>query len=376
MQAALGGRGAGNLPQSEDCLTLNIWAPRDARQAPVMFWIHGGAFVEGSGALPYYNGSALARKGVVVVTINYRLGALGFFAHPELTAESPGEPAANFGLMDQIAALRWVRANIAQFGGDARSITIFGESAGANSVYLLMGSPEAKGLFARAIAESGPIFGPLRTLAQLSKVGEEHAGRWGATSLKALRALPARDLTVQGIRDAGPVIDGKYVVEQPRAAFAAGRQAAVPFLLGANSNEASLMALLGTPGDGTLFTNGGFLEPARFLASKMEGVGKPAYLYYFSYLPAARRDNSRGVAHGGEIPYVFDSTAADRKMADTVSDYWVNFAKTGNPNGPGLPEWPAYRTSTDRLLELGATIEVREHFRKQQLDTIERLRAR
>ncbi len=239
-----GGRG------SEDCLTLNIWAAAGARQAAVMFWIHGGAFIQGSGSLPFYEGAALARQGVVVVTINYRLGVLGFFAYPELSKQSPGEPAANFGLMDQIAALIWVRDNIASFGGDPRSVTIFGESAGAMSVYDLMISPPARGLFARAIAESGPILGPPRTLAQLERAGLERAKAWGAANLKELRALPAQALRGAGLRDSAPVIDGKYVPEAPRAAFAAGRQAAVPFLVGANSYEASLMSVLGLNTDG------------------------------------------------------------------------------------------------------------------------------
>ena len=218
IQAALGGIGAAGLPQSEDCLSLNVWAPRDARQAPVMFWIHGGAFVEGSGGSGIYNGAALARQGVVVVTINYRLGALGFFAHPQLSAESK-EPAANFGIMDQVAALAWVQKNIAAFGGDPRNVTVWGESAGAMSVYALMVSPPARGLFARAIAQSGPIFGPMPTLAQAERSGADRARAWGAADLKALRALPATTFASGGLRDAGPVIDGKYVPEEPRRVF-------------------------------------------------------------------------------------------------------------------------------------------------------------
>ena len=407
IQAALGGIGAITLAQSEDCLTLNVWAPKNARQAAVMFWIHGGAFVEGSGGIPMYNGAALAHQGVVVVTINYRLGPLGFLACPELSAESPGEPDANFGIMDQIAALQWVKKNIAAFGGDPRNVTIWGESAGAMSIYLLMISPPARGLFARAIAESGPIFGPMRTLAQAESSGAGRMHEWGAADLHVLRALPAKTFASAGLRDAAPVIDGKYVPEEPRRVFAEGRQAAVPFLLGANSFEASLMVLFGGIGQRLaemlgangrklysedprlraeqIFSDAGFLEPMRFLAGHTDQAGQAAWLYYFSYVAERRRTNSRGAMHGGEIPWVFDnlgsglmaavSTDADRRMADTVSGYWVNFARTGDPNGPALPRWPAYRASTDRLLELGAEITVREHFRKPQLDLIEQVRA-
>ena len=375
IQTAMGGQGGGRLPQSEDCLTLNVWAPADAHAAAVMVWIHGGAFVEGSGGLPFYNGAALAKQGVVVVTINYRLGVLGFFADPKLKGET-----GNFGIMDQIAALRWVQANIETAGGDPKNVTVFGESAGAMSVYALMTSPEARGLFAKAIAESGPIFGPMRTLAQMEKTDVERAVAWGATDAKALRALPVDKLKGGPLRDEQPVVDGKVITEDPRRVFAAGHQAAVPFLVGANSYEASLMAMLGSTGDAATFMNGGFLEPTRFLAASMDKVDQPAYLYYFSYVAERRRAEAKGAAHGGEVLYVFDNpvagaTAADRKMAETVSAYWVNFAKHGNPNGPGLVEWPAYSPATDRLLELGEKIEVRQHFKKQELDVIERLRS-
>jgi para-nitrobenzyl esterase len=406
IQAALGPLGTGGLPQSEDCLTLNVWAPANARQAAVMFWIHGGAFVEGSGGLAIYNGAALARQGVVVVTINYRLGPLGFFAYPGLNDES-GEPAANFGIMDQIAALGWVRRNIAAFGGDPHNVTAWGQSAGAMSVYDLMTSGPARGLFARAIAESGPILGPLRTLAQAQRSGEQRAREWGAEDLKALRALPARAFNNAGLRDAGPVIDGKYLSEEPRQAFAEGRQAPVPFLLGANSFEASLMgifpglagrlsAMLDENGRAPysggaqaraeqLFTDAGFLEPTRFLAGQMAKVAQPAWLYYFSFLNERRRARAPGVMHGGEIPFVFDNVTAgalaliatpeDRQMAQTVSGYWVAFARTGNPNGGGRPDWPGFEASTDKLLDLGPRVEVRQDFRKPQLDYIEQVLA-
>jgi para-nitrobenzyl esterase len=223
-----------------------------------------------------------------------------------------------------------------------------------------MESPPAKGLFAKAIAESGPMFGPMGTVEQAAQRGVERAKTWGASDLKELRAVPAEKFAGGALRDSQPVVDGKYVPEDVRAAFAAGHQAAVPLLIGDNSYEASLMAELHIQGDPANFMERGFLEPARFLAGRME----KAYLYYFSYVAERRRAGSKGVPHGGEIPYVFDhpgpmATSADLKMAHTVSAYWVNFAKTGNPNGSGLKEWPPYQVSTGRLLELGPEIVAR-----------------
>ena len=394
---------------SEDCLTLNVWAPKRASKAPVMFWIHGGAFVEGSGALAVYAGTSLARQGVVVVTINYRLGDFGFFAYPELSRESAPEPAANFGLMDQIAALRWVHKNIAAFGGDPGNVTIFGESAGAMSVNVLMMSPPARGLFQRAIAESGGGRVRILNVADLERSGVRKGQQWGAADLKALRGLSADTIQKgQGplsLAAYGPVADGKYVPAAPGTAFSEGKQAAVPFLLGANSFEASLMSLFGIGNDEILgravsrsdrvrelygddpqkaaqdlFTDALFLGPARHLATQMEKVHQPAYLYFFSYVAERRRSQARGAAHGSEIPFVFDqfpraiaflATPEDRRMADTMSAMWVQFARTGNPNRPGLPEWPAYTVAGDRLLEFGTSIAVRQHFRAERLDLLD-----
>jgi para-nitrobenzyl esterase len=395
-------------PMSEDCLTLNVWAPKGAQRAAVMVWIHGGAFLEGSGALALYAGTELARKGVVVVTINYRLGDFGFFAHPELSRESGAEPAANFGFEDQIAALGWVRQNIAAFGGDPQNVTIFGESAGGSSVNYLMISPPARGLFQRAIAESGGGQSNTRKLSDLEQEGVGRARLWGAASLAAMRALPAETIVATPRRLAlgalGPVVDGKYVLENLTDAFAEGKQAPVPFLLGANSFEASLMPLFGLTADAVmarfpghrdeirrfygddpqkaaqgLFTDTVFLGPARYLAAQMEKVKQPAWLYFFSYVVERRRGQAPGVQHGAEIPFVFDQfpailkpflTPQDLQMAGTVSGAWVQFAKTGDPTRAGLPEWPAYTAATDRLLEWGAPISVRQHFRAEQLDLL------
>jgi para-nitrobenzyl esterase len=401
-------RPAAGTTTSEDCLTLNVWAPKSVQEAAVMLWIHGGAFIEGSGALPIYAGTEMARQGVIVVTINYRLGGFGFFAHPVLSKESVGEPATNFGFQDQIAALRWVRQNIAAFGGDPQNVTIFGESAGGSSVNYLMLSPPARGLFQKAIAESGGGQSRTQTLAELEAEGAQRVQSWGAADLAAMRALPAetilktpRRLTLGGI---GPVVDGKFVLADPAYGFQQGKQAPVPFLLGANSYEASLMSMFGITADGmmagmlgngeklrqfygadpqkaapALFTDFVFLAPARYLAAQMEKVKQPAYLYFFSYRMERLRAQAPGAPHGGEVPFVFGhfpgalnalATAEDRKMAATVVAAWAQFAKTGNPNRDGSPEWPAYTASTDRIFEWGSPIGVRDHFRAEQLDLL------
>jgi para-nitrobenzyl esterase len=401
-------RPAAGTTASEDCLTLNVWAPKGVQRAAVMLWIHGGAFIEGSGALPVYAGTEMARQGVIVVTINYRLGDFGFFAHPALSKESGAEPATNFGFQDQIAALRWVRQNIAAFGGDPQNVTIFGESAGGSSVNYLMISPPARGLFQKAIAESGGGQSHTQKLAELETEGAQRVQSWGAADLAAMRALPAeiilknpRRVTLAGI---GPVVDGKFVLEDPAHGFQEGKQAPVPFLLGANSYEASLMPLFGITADGmmagllgngekirqfygddpqkaaqALFTDFVFLAPARYLAAQMEKVKQPAYLYFFSYKMERLRAQAPGAPHGGEVPFVFDqfpgalaalATAEDRKVAATVTAAWAQFAKTGNPNRDGAPEWPAYTASADRLLEWGSPIAVRDHFRAEQLDML------
>lgn len=403
------------LEPSEDCLTLNVWAPEGTGKHPVMVWIHGGAFRQGSGSLPAYSGTSLARKGVVVVTINYRLGDFGFFAHPELTKEAGGAATGNYGLMDQIAALEWVRQNIAAFGGDPGNVTIFGESAGAASVIVLMASPKARGLFQRAIAESGGL-GTGRRVKDLEQLGVERAKEWGAADLKALRALPAKEILAKprpvSLGAYGPVVDGVYLPAPPAQVFEEGRQAPVPFLIGANSYEGSLMGpfkvspaslagLLGVErakleelyGGGLdqtaheIFGDAVFVAPARFLAARMERVSKPAFLYHFSYVLERRRGKTPGAPHGSEIPFVFNNlsagalaavaTEADRKMAELMSSYWVQFAMTGDPNGAGKPHWPAYLPASDELLEFGVDVAVRKHFRKDKLDFLEsRLKAR
>jgi para-nitrobenzyl esterase len=396
----------GQSPMSEDCLTLNIWRPAGARpgaKLPVMVWIYGGAFVQGSGSTPFYDGAHFAEQGVVLVTFNYRIGRFGFFAHPALDA-GPG-PIANYGLMDQIAALKWVRANIAAFGGDARNVTMFGESAGAISVNYLMGSPAAHGLFDKAIAESGFGRSAPRALKTAEGFGQSFAETNGvkgddAAAAAALRALPAETLNAppSGLSDPAipnPILDGKILTQGIDQAFAKGEEAHVPYLEGGNSYEASLfpqvanfpgpvIARAGDP-DKVVALYGGqpapevarelltdtmITEPDRYLARQMARQGVPAFVYHFSYVPAAARATSFGAAHGSEVPYVFGTlpqqafsyggrdipaaTPDDQKVSDAMHAYWVAFAKTGDPGSAGGPAWPRYTEAGDALLEFGA----------------------
>jgi para-nitrobenzyl esterase len=409
---------------SEDCLTLNVWVPDSGaqRKIPVMVWIHGGAFIQGSGSWPFYDGSELAKQGIVVVTINYRLGRLGFFAHPALTAENPDGPLGNYGLMDQVEALKWVQRNIGAFGGDPDNVTIFGESAGGSSVNYLMVSPSSAGLFHRAIAESGgghQIAPHIRNTSAgrrppIEPRGAKFAedlGISGADAVARLRALPMETVLGEGGRrniGFGPFIDGTVVPDDIGAVFKRGEQHDVPFLLGANSYEGSLAAVFGiTPqmvravsgpeadavwaaykGDGIedetilaskIWGDATFVAGARYLADQMHTVSSPAYLYHLSYVTSGRRGEVPGAVHGGDVPYVFKTldkmpmlrdmiNTQDVAMASLVSAYWVQFAKTGSPNGGGRPRWPAYDAKTDTLLELGEEVAVRKGFAKKKME--------
>ncbi|MFI4936684.1 MAG: carboxylesterase/lipase family protein [Caulobacterales bacterium] len=412
---------------SEDCLTLNVWRPAQrpaGAKLPVMLWIHGGAFVSGSGGTPFYDGTHFAEHGVVIVTINYRLGRFGFFAHPAL--DGGAGPVGNYGLMDQIAALKWVQANIAAFGGDATNVTVFGESAGAISVNYLVASPAARGLFAKAIAESG--FGratpyQLKGARSAEQVGEFFATGVGikgedAAAAAALRALTADQVNAPygGLSDPNmpsPMVDGVIVKETIARAFANGHQAHVPFMEGGNSYEASLFPQVGDNPDPViaragdrakvlalygnadpakvardLTTDSMITEPTRYLAAEMDKAGVPSFVYHFSYVPAAQRATAFGAPHGGEISYVFDNlrdtafsfgtrtfpaaTADDHKISDAMIAYWVAFAKTGDPGSAGGVAWPRYTVKSDQLLEFGADgVEVRQGFEKARLDFLE-----
>jgi para-nitrobenzyl esterase len=399
-----GDNGVGPLPMSEDCLTLNVWTPATAKagdKLPVMVWIHGGGHVNGSGTAALYDGTKLAKQGVVVVTLNYRLGRLGSFAHPALDKEHPGELKANYGLMDTLAAMKWVKANAKAFHGDPGNITIFGESAGGITVNYLMIMPAAKGLFVKAIMESGAgrehgaalKGGPRFGIASAETTGEAFAAANGitdeTTAAAALRALPAdvvmKDSPSSG-NGGGPMIDGKLVTEDPEQAFAAGRQAKVPFLIGTNGLEFpvspganktydALIAPIAARHDEAIAAYGDettykdhvisdalFTEPAHYLAVEHAKTGAPVYLYRFTFMSDSVKGRLKGAVHASERQYVFDTLGAspwpvgkqDEVLAGQMSRYWTNFAKTGDPNGDSLPRWESFNRQPGQLLDFGA----------------------
>jgi para-nitrobenzyl esterase len=394
---------------SEDCLYLNVWtsARRRGEPLPVVVWIHGGGYTNGATALPLYWGDRLAKRGLVVISLNYRLGPLGFLAHPELSREGGGS-SSNYGLMDQIAALEWVRRNVAAFGGDPHNVTIAGQSAGAMSVSLLMASPRAKGLFQRAIGQSGGVFEPLQLapgyrLAQAEKDGVAYAASVGAGSLKALRALPvAALLEGQAGSVSHPVIEPSTLPLSPYEAYVAGRQNAVPILIGDNADEARSLVDPGSVRAATFqadlkrawgplpppivaaypFTTDDEAKRARldlerdlrfgwdmraWARLQARAKGPPGYAYRFTQSPPFPTGSVRagwGPSHFAELWYMFDHldqepwgwSAGDRELADTMARYWVNFARTGDPNGSGLPTWPTYGEADPRVMTLGAEI--------------------
>jgi para-nitrobenzyl esterase len=421
--------------ESEDCLFLNVWTaattPRD--KLPVMVWLHGGAFYIGSGALALFNGEYLASRGAVVVTVNYRLGRLGFLAHPELTKESGF--AGNYGLLDQIAALEWIKRNIAAFGGDPGCVTAFGQSAGSISGSLLMASPLARGLFHRVIGQSGALFGPvaascntgdsIQSLKAAEQTGVELARALGAKTLADLRARPAREIqfahrrggtgsgaannpadAARGVFDTNwPIVDTHMLPKSPFELFANAQQNDVPLLLGVVANEGATMPQVdslhafeaqaradhgeeadrflrlypaGSDGQArdasrTAFSYRNFYWQNFCWARLQSRTGKePVYFYEFTKAPPipAKADYDENAAdkfgafHGSEIPYIFRTfsarnwpwSEADAALADTISSYWLNFARTGNPNAAGLPRWPAYDLSAQMTMELGDTV--------------------
>jgi para-nitrobenzyl esterase len=394
--------GGANGPTSEDCLQLNVYAPKGAKAAPVMVWIHGGSHRTGAGWI--YDGSNFARDGVLVVTINYRLGALGYFAHPALTkAARPGEPLGNYGLMDQIAALQWVQRNIARFGGDPANVTVFGESAGGMSTLALLATPKAKGLYRKAIVESGLGWFEPKTLADKEKEGAaalEKAGVPASATAADLRALPVEKLVPVNANYA-PFTDGRLMTETASQALARGRFDDVPLIIGSNSGEDSLMGpgplrpqqLAAIPaaaravyteeaaaGDERLaraiFTDRVMGGPARWVAAEA-ARGKPAWLYHFSYVATRMRPGVTTSAHAAEIPYVWEYwgrrtpmsvvSEEDKQVATLMHACWVAFAKSGVPQCGGTP-WPAYDPAKDQLMEFGASSGVKANFRKTQLD--------
>ncbi len=394
----------GNQKMSEDCLYLNVWtgARTGSEKRPVMVWIYGGGYTGGSGSQPMYDGAALAKKGAVVVTFNYRLGALGFFSHPELTRESDRRGAANFGVLDAIEALHWVERNIARFGGDPKRVTIFGESAGAGMVANLMTIPSAKGLFERALGESSAWstarIAPLSTLAEAEQAGVKLADGVGAKSLAELRAKPAEAIQKAG-RGTGPVVDGYLIPEDPGKVFAAGKQIEVPVLTGSNRDESfggnpksaaefveQVRKRFGEQADAFLklypadsdvqARESAFYSGRDEMAFVMRNwarlAAKPgkskSFVYYFTQQPP-RLENARGpfapgphgsATHVSEILYAFGHldnsrpwTDSDRQVADAMSSYWVNFARSGDPNGKGLSKWPVFDDKYQRVMVFG-----------------------
>ncbi len=441
-QAGFGaGQGAISQGSSEDCLYLNVWRPSGARPGaglPVMVWIHGGAFVGGSGNT---SGNGFATKGVILVSFNYRLGRLGHFAFPALSAEHPEEPKGSYAFMDQIAALKWVQQNIQAFGGDPGNVTIFGFSAGGVSIHSLMTIPSARGLFRKAIGHSSGGRDGVLTGRPISKenasqyypvsaetIGINFARKHGiegtdAAALARLRALKVEEIVDGGQENdgqggpriySGPILDGKFVVESCSDAYNAGRQARVPLMIGNNSAEIGgpfvnastskeeLFSMFGElkeeakaayDPDGTkdfaeiqtMFnTDKVWAEPARFAAQSVVKNGNPACIFLFSYVPAGMKERMRfGPGHGTDISFVFDNLRVpeggsadplDKEVARIMNGYWVNFAKTGNPNGEGLPNWPLYNPETNVILDVqpdGNPV-AKPDPRKARLDVIEK----
>jgi len=393
-------------PASEDCLYVNVWtsAASASDRRPVMVWIYGGGFTGGAGSEQRYDGERLAAKGPVVVTLNYRLGQFGFFSHPDLAKESGRNASGNYGMMDAIAALQWVKRNIAAFGGDPTNVTVFGESAGAIMASALVGSPQAKGLFQRVITQSGAWMG-LQMARMSTREAQEQAGvkamaDMGVVSLADLRAKSTEEVAA-GIRvPAGLVIDGYLIPEDLSTTFAQGKQNEVDVIAGSNENEGSFFQFGGPMGatafqDQTRQRFGELADPfsklypagsdaeanTSYLVSYSDETswnmrqsavaqakrGKKSYVYYFTRVPrgADGAPSPRGATHTAEIQYAFNNPTGlnwddvDRKLADAMSSYWANFAAKGDPNGPGLPAWPEFKDmSSGRALVLGNSVQV------------------
>jgi para-nitrobenzyl esterase len=392
---------------SEDCLYLNVWtgAKKAGEKRPVMVWIYGGGFGIGMTSTPTYDGANLAGKGVVFVSVAYRVGAMGFLAHPELSKES-GKGSGAYGIQDQIAGLKWVKANIAQFGGDPKNVTIFGESAGGISVNMLTGSPMAKGLFQRAISESGGYMTPSRgSLKEAEEQGKAFLSKLGAGDIKAARSLSAEIIQkeIKGMGGFWPVADGVTIVEDQYELYEAGNFNHTPVLVGTNSDEGGLFmrekltgdafekmvrGRFGADADAILkayphateaeATRAGkdimrettFAWPTWTWAQLHAKNGKnKAFVYYFDHRTPASPD---GAGHGSEISYVFRNLAIpggfggsngpeDKALSDLMSSYWVNFAKNGDPNGAGLPSWPEFSEKEQKIMIFDKTPGARRH---------------
>jgi para-nitrobenzyl esterase len=430
---------------SEDCLFLNLWTPAtatDKSKLPVMVWIHGGGFTGGSGSGPGSAGDAFAKQGVILMTINYRLGRLGHFAYPALSKEHPEEFKGSYAYMDQIAALKWIQKNIAAFGGDPNNVTIFGFSAGGVSVHSLLTIPAAKGLFHKAISESGGGRDGVLTGRPINKenadplyavsaetIGINFARKHKIESTDAAGLAKLRSLSVEEIVDggqesdstgvriySGPILDGKLVVETAESAYKAGRQARVPLIIGNCSGEIGGAFISNAPSKEALFSSFGELEaeakaafdpegkkefaevitkfntdwvwgePGRMAARAFVANGAPAYMYQFGFVPAAMRPRAPyGAGHGSEVSFVFntlnarwgnpgEATPEEKELARIMNTYWINFAKTGNPNGGGLTNWPLYNPQKEEILDIeldGKTVS-KPDTRKARFNVIEK----
>jgi len=413
------------VSSSEDCLYLNVWAPMwpPRGSLPVMVWLHGGSNAFGSGSQSIYNGTSLVSQGVILVTINYRLGVLGFFSHPELTAESPHHSSGNDGLLDQLAALRWVKENIARFGGDPENVTLFGESAGAIDAAVLTTTPLSAHLFQRVITESGPPFGlgPIKTRAQAEAVGVslgKAAPGNSPSPLANLRKLPSTELMqlvnteLKGPYLGNLVLDGWVLPEPPARAFASGAVQKVDLMVGLNGRELSAFRVVAASGakispspeksggpaqaikrlaETVRPLYGGWTDaaitlylfkarvdrdlaidqasndmlmacPIGAMAALTRAQGPKVFVYKFDRTISGKGESKLGAFHSLELPYVFNAlhdrdwrwlpfTAADDRLASLIETYWTNFAKTGTPNSPGAPEWPAWENGSGKYLE-------------------------
>ncbi|MGB8478755.1 MAG: carboxylesterase family protein [Acidobacteriaceae bacterium] len=405
--------GIQKMATNEACLYLNVWSPNLHRAAklPVMVWIHGGGNVEGSAEWPPL-GSTLAREGVVVVSLNYRLGVFGFFVYPALAAESPHHVSGNYGHLDQVEALRWVKRNISRFGGDPNNVTVFGASSGALDICNLMASPIAAGLFQQAIMQSGVCVDSVYPVTRQAETNGELLAKdlgiqTGPGSLTALRALPAEKLLLTAAKDdridLEPVVDDWFFPEQPATAFANGKQAKIPVIVGSNNDEVSIFAspLVGgksnrpktveeyrqwlrrefgpmadkvfaqypahsdkdVPGVfRTMDTDFDFGFGARLLAIEMAQIHQPAYLYHFTYVGAGEF-SALGAFHSEESMFLSKKywttwihRPYDKTLSNAIIGYWVQFVKAGNPNDSALPPWPAYQANTDLCQKLGRRI--------------------
>ncbi len=420
---------------SEDCLYLNVWTPaQNAREKlPVLVWIYGGGFSGGRTSDPLFDGSPLARKGVVYVSLAYRVGVMGFLAHPALSAENRqlhGTAASgNYGLLDLVAGLKWVKENIAAFGGDPGKVTIWGESAGAIAVSMLAVAPQAKGLFHGAISDSGGSFGPTRTptapgenvppLAVAEQAGVALAGKLGATTLEAMRAKSAGEVMAQarGINGIGwPVLDRWVIPDDQHVLYEKGAYHDTPILVGINSDEGASFSRTTDPAQFQADTrtrfntyadrifkayppdaSGSIKQAARdvlreasfgwhtWVWAKLQQArgGSPAYVYYMDQRPPYAADSRNadvaGVPHGAELPYVFQHleltplpwTEADRRISDAMATYWTNFAKTGNPNGTGLPRWPAFTSKDPQRMVFKGTPQAKPYDNLAQLEAMD-----